>query len=166
MEGMAMLGAGILVGFLVMLVVGALLGALILKFIIKLLEKFSPSYGKSLVVVILAMIVGFVVYMGLSVAMIGTGGAMADPNDPAAAAAMMGPAFAVMGISLVANLLIYAGAIHLLVKRPDGSAYGFGRALLAALLYLIVMVVLGFIASIVLAIVFAGAIGGMAGMAG
>lgn len=166
MEGMAMLGAGMLVVFLLMLVVGVLLGALILKFVIRLLEKFSPSYGRSILVVILAGIAGFVVYMVLAVLMVGVGGAMADPNDPAAAMAMMGPMFATMGISLVAYLLIYAGAIHLLVKRPDGASYGFGRALLASLLYIIVMAVLGVIASVVMTIVFAGAIGGLAGMAG
>jgi hypothetical protein len=166
MEAMAMLGVGMLVGLLVVAIIGALFGALILKFIIKLLEKFAPSYGKSLLVVIVAGIVGFVVYMGLAVAMVGMGGAMVDPNDQAAVAAMAGKSLLAMGLSLVAYLLIYAGTIHLMVKRPDGGAYGFGRALLASLLYMIVMVVIGIIASIVLAVVFGAAIGGMAGMAG
>lgn len=166
MEGMAMLGAGMLVGLLVMAVVGVLFGALVLKFIIKLLEKFAPSYGRSVLVVIAAGVVGFIVYMVLAFLMVGTGGAMVDPNDQAAMAAMAGKSLIAMGLSLVSYLAIYAGAIHLLVKRPDGRAYGFGRALLASLLYMIVMVVLGIIASIVLAIVFGAAIGGMAGMAG
>ena len=43
-----------------------------------------------------------------------------------------GKSLMAMGLSLVAYLLIYAGAIHLLVKRPDGSAYGFGRGLSGA----------------------------------
>ena len=146
MEGMAMMGAGLLVGFLVMAVVGVLIGALILKFVIKLLEKFSPSYGKSVLVVILAGVAGFVVYVVLAMLMVGTGAATMDPNDQAAMAAMAGASFGAMGLSLVAYLLIYAGAIHLLVKRPDGSAYGFGRALLASLLYMIVMVVLSVVA--------------------
>jgi hypothetical protein len=149
-----------------MVVVGVLFGALVLKFIIKLLEKFSPSYGRSVLVVILASVVGFVVYVVLAMLLVGTGGAMMDPNDQAAMAAVAGKSLMAMGLSLVAYLLIYAGAIHLLVKRPDGSAYGFGRGLLASLLYLIVMTVLGFIAGIVLAVVFGAAIGGMAGMAG
>ena len=166
MEEFAMLGAGLLVGFLVMALVGVLLGALILKFVIKLLEKFSPSYGRSLLVVLLASVVGFVVYVVLAMMFIGTGAAAIDPTDQAAAAAMLGSSLMVMGLTLVAYLVIYAGAIHLLVKRPDGSAYGFGRGLLASLLYLIVMTVFGIIASIVLAIVFGAAIGGMAGMAG
>ncbi len=166
MEGMAMMGAGLLVGFLVMVLVGVLLGALILKFIIKLLEKFSPSYGRSVLVVILASVAGFVVYVVLAMLMVGTGAATMDPNDQAAMAAMAGASLGAMGLSLVAYLVIYAAAIHLLVKRPDGSAYGFGRALLASLLYMVVMVVLSIIASIVLAIVFGAAIGGMAGMAG
>ena len=166
MEGMAMLGAGMLVGMLVMLVVAVLFGALVLKFIIKLLEKFAPSYGRSILVVIAAGVVGFVVYVVLAMLLVGTGGAMIDPNDQAAVAAMAGKSLMAMGLSLVAYLVIYAGSIHLLVKRPDGSAYGFGRAMLASLLYMIVMVVLGIIASIVLAIVFGAAIGGMAGMAG
>jgi hypothetical protein len=166
MEAMAMLGVGMLVGLLVVAVIGALFGALILKFIIKLLEKFAPSFGRSLLVVVVAGAVGFVAYMLLAVAMVGTGGAMVDPNDQAAMAAMAGKSLMAMGLSLVAYFLIYAGAIHLLVKRPDGGAYGFGRALLASLLYMIVMVVIGVIASIVLAVVFGAAIGGMAGMAG
>ena len=166
MEGMAMLGAGMLVGMLVMVVVGVLFGALVLKFIIKLLEKFAPSYGRSILVVIAAGVVGFIVYVVLAMLLVGTSGAMVDPNDQAAVAAMAGKSLIAMGLSLVAYLVIYAGAIHLLVKRPDGGAYGFGRAMLASLLYMIVMVVLGIIASIVLAIVFGAAIGGMAGMAG
>lgn len=166
MEALAMVGFGAIIALLVMFIVGVLFGALILKFVIKLLEKFSPSFGKSLLVVILAGIVGFVVYMVLAMAMGMGSAATMDPNDPAAAAGMMGAAFGVMGLSMVANLLIYAGFIHLLVKRPDGSAYGFGRGLLASLLYLIVMTVLGIIFSIVLAVIFGAALGGMAGMAG
>lgn len=166
MEGMAMLGAGVLVGVLVLMVVGVLIGALILKFIVKLLEKFSPSYGKSVLVVFLAGVASFVVYMVLAMVMVGGGAATMDPNDQAAMAAIAGASLGAMALSLVAYVLLYAGALHLLVKRPDGSAYGFGRASLAALLYTVVMTVLSIILSIVLAIVFGAALGGLAAAGG
>ena len=48
----------------------------------------------------------------------------------------------------------------------DGQAIGFGRSCLVALLYLVVMVVIGIVASIVLGVVI-GLLGvGVAGMAG
>jgi hypothetical protein len=166
MEDMAMLGAGVLVGLLVLMVVGLLFGALILKLIVKLFEKFSPSYGKSLLVVFLAGLVGFGVYVVLAMLMVGGGATTMDPNDQAAMAAMAGKSLGAMALSFVAYFVIYAGTIHLLIKRPDGSDYGFGRAAIASMMYLVVMTVLSLIAAVILAFVFGAALGGLAAMGG
>lgn len=168
MEQMAALGGMILVIFAVMMVLGLLVGGLILKFSVRLLQGFSPSYGKSILVVFLSGVVGFIINIALTMVM-GVGAGMGDPtamgNEAAMAGAMMA-SLGVMGISLLAALFVTAFFINLLVKSPDGQAIGYGRSCLVSLLYLVAMVVLGFIASFVLVII-AGVMGaGMAGMAG
>lgn len=166
MEQMAALGGMILVVFLVMAVLGLLLGGLVLKFTVRLLQSFSPSYGKSVLVVFLSMVAGFVVNIVLSLVMgVGSNAAMMG-GDEAAMAGAMAASMGAMAISLVASLFITAFFVNLLIKQPDGQAIGYGRSCLVALLYLVVMVVIGIVASIVLGVVI-GLLGvGAAGMAG
>ena len=100
---------------------------------------------------------------------VGVGAGMGDPtamgNEAAMAGAMMA-SLGVMGISLLAALFVTAFFINLLVKSPDGQAIGYGRSCLVSLLYLVAMVVLGFVASIVIGIII-GMMGvGAAAMAG
>lgn len=161
----AAVGAMLLV-FIVFVVFYLLIGGLILKFSVKLIEKFSPSYGRSMLTVLLASIVSFVVSIVLAL-VFGAGAAGLAGNDAEAAMASMG------AVSILANLfgfaigfLVMAFSINLLIKRPDGSALGFGRACLVSLLYTAVMVVLFVIVGIVLAVVFGAALIGAAGLAG
>ncbi|MGA9334866.1 MAG: hypothetical protein WBV39_11370 [Rudaea sp.] len=48
-------------------------------------------------------------------------------------------------IALVVLLLVSAAIINAMLKRPDGGQMGFGKAFLAALLYVIIFIVLGVI---------------------
>ena len=112
---MAAIG-GALVGILVIAVIGLLVAALILKLSVRMVEGFSPGYGRSLLVVVVAGIIGFVVNMVVSAGM-GLGSAAMPPMDgseaaAAAAASMMGAMAGVMAISLLASLFITAGCVN------------------------------------------------------
>lgn len=166
MEQMAAFGGMILVVLAVMMLGGLLIGGLVLKFTVRLLQGFSPSYGKSVLVVFLAMVVGFVVNLVLSMVM-GAGSAAAmSGGDEAAMAGMMAAQLGVMAVSLVASLFITAFFVNLLIKQPDGQAIGFGRSCLVSLLYLVVMVVLVIVVSLVLGLVIGLGAAGLAGAAG
>lgn len=166
MEQMAALGGMILVIFAVMCVAGLLIGGLVLKFTVRLLQGFSPGYGKSVLVVFLAMVAGFVLNVILSMVMgVGSNAALMGGDEAAMAGAMMA-SLGLMAVSLVASLFITAAFVNLLIKQPDGQAIGFGRSCLIALLYLVVMVVLVIVASLVLGVVIGLGAAGMAGAAG
>ena len=153
MEQMAALGGMMLVMFAVRLVVGLLLGGLVLKFTVRLLQGFSPGFGKSVLVVFLAGVAGFIVNIVLSMAMgVGSNAAMMG-GDEAAMASARAASLGAMAISLVLSLFITAFFVNLMIKQPDGQAIGFGRSCLVALLYLVVMVVLGIVVSLVLGVV-------------
>ena len=155
----------LLVFFVVFVVFYLLVGGVVLKFSVKLIEKFSPSFGRSVLAVLLAGIVSFVASIALALAF-GLGGAGLGSDDPEAAMAAMGAA------SLMANLISFAisfvamaFAVNLLIKQPDGASLGFGRACLVSVLYMAVMIVLFVIVGIVLALVFGAALLGAAGLA-
>lgn len=130
---------GMLIGFALMFlflaVAGVLLGGLFLKLAVKLIEKFPLGYGRACLVAFVSglasMIVSFIVSMVLAFAFGATGAS--EDNYGAVATSML----LSMGIGAVLGFLINAGAIHLLVKRPDGSDLGFGRACLVSLLQLL-----------------------------
>ncbi len=166
MENIAALGGMLVVVFGVMLVVGLLVGGLVLKFTVRLLQSFSPGYGKSVLVVFLAGVAGFVVNIALSMVMGVGSSAMMAGGDEAAMASAMAASLGAMAISLVASLFITALFVNLLIKQPDGQAIGFGRSCLVSLLYLVVMVVLAIIASVVLGLVIGLGAAGLAGAAG
>lgn len=166
MENIAALGGMLVLVFGVMLVVGLLVGGLVLKFTVRLLQSFSPGYGKSVLVVFLAGVAGFVVNIALSMVMGVGSSAMMAGGDEAAMASAMAASLGAMAISLVASLFITALFVNLLIKQPDGQAIGFGRSCLVSLLYLVVMVVLAIIASVVLGLVIGLGAAGLAGAAG
>ncbi len=166
MEQMAAFG-GMILGVLAVAMLGSLLiGGLVLKFTVRLLQGFSPGYGKSVLVVFLAMVVGFIVNILLSVVMGVGGNAAMMGGDEAALAGAMAAQLGVMAISLVGSLFITAFFVNLLIKQPDGQAIGFGRSCLVSLLYLVVMVVLVIVVSLVLGVVIGLGAAGMAGAAG
>lgn len=161
----AALGA-LLVFFVVFVAFYLLVGGVVLKFSVKLIEKFSPSFGRSVLAVLLAGIVSFVASIVLALAF-GLGSAPADITNAETSVAAVGAA------SLMANLISFAigfvalaFAVNLLIKRPDGSELGFGRACLVSVLYMAVMIVLFIFIGIVLALVFGAALLGAAGLAG
>ena len=161
------MGAMLLV-FVVFFVLFLLLGGLILKFSVKLIEKFSPSYGRSVLTVFLAGIISFVVSIILAMVFgLGAAGMGAAGADSEAAMASMGLMSILINlVSAAIGFVVMAFSINLLIKRPDGSAMGFGRACLISLLYMAVMVVLFVIVGIVLALVFGAALMGLAGATG
>lgn len=166
MEQMAAFGGMILVAMAVMVVLGLLFGGLVLKFTVRLLQGFSPGYGKSVLVVFLAGLTGFVLNIILSMVMgVGSNAALMAGDEAAAAGAMMA-SLGLMAISLLASLFITAFFVNLLIKQPDGQAIGYGRSCLVSLLYLVVMVVLAIIFSIVIGVVIGLGAAGMAGAAG
>lgn len=166
MEQMAAFGGMILVVLAVMTVGGLLIGGLVLKFTVRLLQSFSPSYGKSVLVVFLAMVVGFIVNVVLSMVMgVGSNAAMMAGDEAAMAGAMMA-SLGVMAISLLGSLFITAFFVNLIIKKPDGQAIGFGRSCLISLLYLVVMVVLVIVVSLVVGVVIGLGAAGMAGAGG
>lgn len=168
MEMAAMGGA--LVIMLVAVIVGLLIAGLILKFSVRLVAGFSPGYGRSLLTVLAAAVLGFIVNIVLT-AVFGVGGGMmggglAGGDPEAAAAAMAGAGMAMMGVmavSAIVNLFILAACINWIIKRPGGIAIGFGRSLLAALVYLVIFIVIGIIFGIVMGMLGLGA-GMMAGL--
>ncbi|MCX7032951.1 MAG: hypothetical protein NT046_03135 [Arenimonas sp.] len=166
MEQMAAFG-GIMLGvFALMMVGGLLVGGLVLKFTVRLLQGFSPGFGKSVLVVFLAGVVGFIINIVLSMVMgVGSNAALMGGDEAAMAGAMMA-SMGLMAISLVGSLFITAFFVNLMIKQPDGQAIGYGRSCLVSLLYLVVMVVLGIIAAVVLGIVIGVGAAGLAGAAG
>ncbi|MBW8369184.1 MAG: hypothetical protein K0M70_15170 [Arenimonas sp.] len=166
MEQLAAFGGMILVVLAVMVVLGLLLGGLVLKVTVRLLQGFSPSFGKSVLVVFLAGVAGFVVNIVLSMVMgVGSNMAMAGADEAAMAGAMMA-SLGAMAISLLASLFITALFVNLMIQQPTGQPIGYGRSCLISLLYLVVMVVIGIVASIVLALVVGIGAAGLASVAG
>lgn len=160
---MAFVG-GMLIGVLVVFVLGLLFGGLVLKGCVRLLESFSPGYWRCVGVVFLAMVGSFVVNLVATLVM---GGGLAAMADPAAAHAdpmgMLAAMSGIWAVSLAAALLIYAALINLVLRKPDGTAIGFGRSLLSALLYMVAMMVITFVVAFVLAIFFGAGLAAMAG---
>ena len=72
--------------------------------------------------------------------------------------AMMG----VLAISAIVNLVVISACVNWIIKRPDGSAIGFGRSLLVTLVYMVIFVVISIIVGVVLGMLGMGA-GMMAG---
>ncbi|GEM_PF-824709 len=116
---------GLLVGLVIGLTAGGAIGALILRVATRWVEKFTPrfwlAFGTALAASVIAMVINFVVgiFIGL------TGRAAALPLTTIQAISF--------AVGLVIGFLITATMIRALIKRPDGSMLGFGRACLIAL---------------------------------
>ena len=138
---------------------GILLGAVFLRWSVRILQGFQPPYGRALLVVFLATIASFAASTALVFGLQAAGmfdvaslAASAEP-DPQAMAAMLGTQLVIsLGNSLVA-LLATAMFVKLLIEAPDGTALGYGRSLLVALLYVLMMTALMIGVVVVLAVV-------------
>lgn len=143
MNGLHGLGAIGLVGGLVGLVIAIAFLALILMLSTRIVAGFMPNYWRISLVVVVAGVISFIVGMVLKLVGVMT------PT----------PGFHIGQslVSAVIGALIGAAVLNGLVKRPDGASLGFGKALLAEIIYNAIL--LGI--SLLLASVFAGMLAGM-----
>ena len=110
-----------LVGF----VIAVAFGAAIIMLATKLVAGFSPKFLTAAIAALVAAIACGVVSFGLQM--------------------VLGAGMLSSLIVLVAFFAINSAIINALVKRPDGSQMGFGKAALVTLLEIIIEIVLGVI---------------------
>lgn len=139
---------GVLVGTALAFVVLVLIGGLFLRWSVRAVQGFSPGYGRSVLTVAVASIVGIVVSVIL-VAVASAAGMIdptaIDPTDADALAALAGVQ-AMLGLAnLVVSWLAASLFTHLMIRQPDGAAIPLGRAMLAGLLYVVMLVALGLV---------------------
>ena len=150
---------GVVLVFLLAFVAGLFIGALFLRWSVRILQGFRPPYGRALLVVFLATIASFAASVALVFAMQAAGlydieaMATAATPDPQAMMAMMGAQAALSLGNFVFALLATALFVKLLIEAPDGTAPGYGRSLLVALLYVLMMTALMIGVVVVLAVV-------------
>lgn len=126
--------AGLLIGFVIGVLIGGAIGAVILRFATRRVEGFTPrfwlAFGTALAAYFIALVVNFVVglFLGLG----------------ARAAGLQAETIRLIAMSAgaVIGFLITATMIRALIKRPDGSVLGFGRACLIALVQALIGLVL------------------------
>lgn len=135
MSGMSVFGAlaglGVM-AMLAMVVVGVLLSALVLSVAYRLIVGHMPSYARALATVVVTWLASLVVRLVLP------GG---------------------MGhlLAWVAQFLVGAAIINLLLLARDGSQIGYSKSCLVQLVYMAIFIALG----LVLALVFGGMLLGM-----
>lgn len=156
MLGAAEIGMLVLIFVLLALVFGVLIGGLFLRWSVRMLQDFSPGYGRSLLVVLAATLSGLLVAVVLSL-MLGLGdpsamAALGANPDPDVLAEMMRKQALVSLVNFVLGIGLTALFVHLMIRQPDGSAIGFGRALLVALVYLLMAIALMVLVAIILAV--------------
>jgi hypothetical protein len=124
---------GLLVGIVVAFVIGVLVGGLLLRLAVQWVEKFTPGYGRTCLVAFLSMLLGGVANVAAAVllrmGMAGTGW-VTGANLPGAGLMIVAT---LAGLAL--GVAIVAGLAQVLVRRPDGSALGFDRAVVVAAVY-------------------------------
>lgn len=125
-----------LVGF----VIAVAIGAAIIMLATRVVAGFTPKFLMAAITALAATIACGIVSFGLQM-VLGAGGLSAL-------------------IVLVAFFAINSAIINALIKRPDGSQMGFGKAALVTLLELIIEIVLG----VILMFVFGAGIMAMIGM--
>jgi len=129
----------ILYGLVAFLIAISIAGAIIML-ATKLVAGFTPKFVMAAVTALVAMIACGVVQFGLQM--------------------VLGGGTLTLLIVLIAYFAINAAIINALLKRPDGSQMGFGKAALVTLLALIIEIVLG----VILAFVFGAGLFAMLGM--
>jgi hypothetical protein len=125
---------------LVAFVVAVAIGAAIIMLATRLVAGFTPKFLSAAIAALVASIAGFCVSFGLQM-VLGAGGLSSL-------------------LVLVIYFLLNSAIINALIKRPDGSQMGFGKAALVTLLEIIIEIVLG----VILVFVFGAGIMAMIGM--
>ena len=127
----ALAGAGLVVGLLAV-VVGVVVSALVLSLAYRLVVGHMPDFARALGVVVASWLAKWLVVLILHG---GVGGLL----------------------SWVAQFLVGALVINMLLLAKDGSQIGYGKSCLVQLLYTVIFVAVG----VVLALVFGGMMLGM-----
>jgi len=125
---------------LVAFLIGISIAGAIIMLATKLVAGFTPKFIMAAVTALIAMIACGVVQFGLTM--------------------VLGGGTLTLLIVLVAYFAINAAIINALLKRPDGSQMGFGKAALVTLLALVIEIVLG----VILMFVFGAGLFAMLGM--
>jgi len=125
---------------LIAFVVAVAIGAAIIMLATRLVAGFTPKFLIAAIAALVASIAGAVVSFGLQM-VLGAGGLSSL-------------------LVVVIYFLLNSAIINALIKRPDGSQMGFGKAALVTLLEIIIEIVLG----IILVFVFGAGIMAMIGM--
>jgi hypothetical protein len=131
---------------IIFLVVGIAVGAGILMLAARVGAGFTPKFPISVGTVIVQFIAAFIVSWLVRMAL-GMGGLASL-------------------VTLVVVFLAYAAISNALLKRPDGSQMGFGKACLVTLVQIIIQIILGVILAFVFGAAIFGMLGGMAATAG
>ena len=127
----ALAGFGLMAGLLVV-VVGVLVSGLVLSLAYRMVAGYMPSYGRALATVVVSWLASLVVRAILHG---GVGHLLA----------------------FVAQFLVGAAIINLLLLARDGSQIGYGKSCLVQLVYMVIFFVLAF----VLVLLFGGMMLGM-----
>jgi len=125
---------------LVSFLIGIAIGGAILMLATKLVAGFTPKFIWAAIAWLVAAIVCFAVNFGLQMA--------------------LGAGMLTLLVVLVAYFAVNSAIINALLKRPDGSQMGFGKAALVTLLELIIQIVL----AVILVFVFGAGLMAMFGM--
>jgi hypothetical protein len=149
--------------FAAMIVIGLVVGAMLLVFVggavlrlsVRWVGGFAPGYWRSCLAVLVASIASFALQMGLGFVvmrvLIGSDGML--PGGP------LSYLLAAAGTAISA--FVTAAAVHLLLRRQDGSALSITRSLGAAMLAIVLGIALYVACAIALILV----VGGVPGLA-
>ena len=130
--------------FAAMIVIGLVVGALLLVFVggallrlaVRWVGGFAPGYWRSCLAVLAASMASFALQVGLGFlvmrVLLGSDGML--PGGPLS--------ILLAAAGAVISMFVTAGAVHLLLRRPDGSALSIARSLGAAALAIVLGIVL------------------------
>ncbi len=121
-----------------------LLAALPLMLSVQLVAGLRAGYWRLVAVLAVTSVLMIFVQWGVGAALgLGADSLQQVRNAEVPAAAMLGKAVLGMGIVVIAAWLLLALGVARAIRRPDGSGIGYGRALLASLLTMVLLVVAG-----------------------
>lgn len=150
----AALEGRVLIWLAACLVVVVLIGGLILRRAVQLVARFSPSYSRACLTVLVGSAVGLAISFLLGLVMeSGTSSGAVDPSEPSSIAGMVSGV-----VGMVVGFLINTVVVNWMLRRPDGSAMGYGRAALAVLFYMVMFLVLAVIVGVIVFAIFGGGV--------
>jgi hypothetical protein len=114
---------GSLIGQIIGATIGALIGALIVQLATKIVAKFKPGYGMAYVAAFLGYVAGLIIgfVIGLMVGVTG--------NEFSGGPLVM---------TMIVGFFVQAAIYGPLIKSPEGTPIGFGKACMVSLIQLII----------------------------